>query len=367
MATSWLFRAAFAGCFGAGMLACTLLTGVNDLSVGAGGDAGTDAIVPVPTTTGTVPPPPNGDDDDQDAGGSDAALFGDVNSTTVDACSPTGCLPVPDGFVLVALGPKGADCPTGFTGSAPVDVIENEAVDPSACSCGCTVTNAGKCPGGMIADSVSVPEAGTNACTQQLGTVNGNGGCQFDGFVGPFEKDRYRQYTPQQVQPQEQACAGNTNKVATRVGGTSERVCTASVVPACNSLVCPSDPGGGFKACIASSGAVQCPAEWPVSHPVGTGISFDCDGTGCGCAGVTGTCNGGTLSFFTSFNCMGTAGFVTPVNGACAQNPMADGTTHYNSHQYAPNPPANVACSANGSATVTNTAIAQASTVCCTN
>lgn len=363
MASSWLFRAIFACGLGAGAAACTLLTGVGDLSVGSNV---VDAAPEATANAADASTPPPGDDDGsaQDAGG-DATLFGDTDATTVDACSPTGCLPVPVGFTFLAYGPNGADCPTGF--GTPVDVIENEQVDPSACSCGCTITNGGSCGGnGTIDYAIGDKEAGMT-CGQEIGTyfVGNNNNCKGDGYLGPFSNGNYRQYTPPQQNAQNLDCAGKVTTDPTKVGGTTHRACTATIIPQCNDQLCPSDPGHGFLACIAAPGQVDCPKEWPVSHPVGTGVTFTCDESNCGCGGVTGQCSGGSLAYYSSFDCSGQAGFTVKVDGNCEDTPGANSQS-FHSHKFTPNVPSNVQCTASGTTSVQNISIAQQTTVCCT-
>ena len=349
-------RAIYAGGLGAGLAACTLLTGVGDLEVESK-DASAEAAA-VETGTPTL----DAGNPVQDSATFDAPMLGDEPPPVVDACSTAGCLPVPDGFTLVAVGAAGADCPGGY--GSGVDGLIDPGVDPSGCTCGCSITIPGRCPStGVVTQYNSAPDAGA-VCTTEIGTLTGSG-CQTDGFQGPFITNEYRKYIPPQVNAVGESCSGNANKDPSKAGGNGARVCSATVNPRCNGLVCPTDPGTGFLACIANQTGLDCPAAWPAKHQVGAGITFDCDGSGCGCAGATASCFGGTLSFYPTGDCSGPAGFTAPVNDGCIPTSATAGGP-YASHLYTTNAPANEKCTANGNAAVVNINVPQATTVCCT-
>ncbi|MBX3228622.1 MAG: hypothetical protein KIT84_08220 [Labilithrix sp.] len=333
------------------LVACTALTGVGDLLVDPDAPDASEAAAPPPTTTGTgtSPPPPPPPED----GGLPL-----VDATVVDACSASGCEVLPDGFELVALGAPSsdADCPTGF---APLlDGVENPTLDPGACTCGCNLTQPPTCTvpaGGSI--TLLYGPVGSGSCTSTGQAVPT--GCSTEGFHGPFiEYDR--NYVAPTATRTGGNCTASASKDNSKLKTTSVRVCQATVIPQCDGKTCAPQVAP-YETCVASQGARACPAEWPTRHRVGASASFTC-GSGCTCS-VEGQCStSGTLRYFASTNCSGTAGLTYPVGGC---NPTQAQATTYGSHRYDPNPPTNTSCKTGGTSAPGTPALAQELTVCC--
>lgn len=362
MSKSWLTRAMLAGLTGVGLASCTLISGVGDLEAVDSLDAALDRAAP------------NGDNDGNDGNGgneastpidagplSDAPLLGDPDATIVDACSPSGCLPLPADFQLVAYGPATSGCPTGY--SNPTTALTNPALAPNACTCQCTVTNPGNCAQtAPIAASYGDPTASIT-CPTEADTYSG--GCAADGYMGPFAPTSTIAFFPTKAGPFLAApCTPVAKPDTSKVGGTTVRVCSASVVPKCEDSVCAADPGDGYQACIASNGDVACPTGL-VKHLVGNNPTFSCDGTSCKCGALQAQCKGtGKLELFAGASCSGPVGLTLVADGKCRVAPDAPQT--WTSHRFTADPPGSPFCPPTGTATPSAVSLSQLLTVCCT-
>jgi hypothetical protein len=338
-----------------GVVSCTLLTGVGDLSVAT--DAGSDGTSPIPTTTGHVDAgsPPNDADVDPDS-----SFLGEVDASTVDGCSPTGCYDIPLGFQLVSLGPTTQPCPTDF--AVPQTVVSGPTVGGGACSCGCSITTHSSCQVSTLTQHIgNNPDAST--CPNQFVT-NLNAGCGMDGYLGPF--NNWREFWPNQNAAGGGLCNSQTNKDGSKLSSQSQKLCQATVVPRCDTKICPPKLPAPYAACIATAGDVDCPTDFPKKTLGGSKADFSCDGT-CGCSGVSGDCNTGTISFYFPPDCSGTAGVSYPVNGTCVSNAAASGNPNapYGSHKYFPDPVQNEKCNLTGSVSPSAPSLSQVTTVCC--
>jgi hypothetical protein len=331
------------------LVSCTALTGVGDLSVETNtGDAAPtpDTFVPISDGSGVV-----------DVDTTTDAPFEPVDATVVDGCSASNCVdPLPVGFTLVALGPKGQPCPATFT--APADLHESPVAGAGACGCGCNVTSPPNCPkfgNGMV---TTFGAAGAGTCPNSGGTTSL--GCGTDGYLGAFGAGNEHRYAP--PGPNGGTCGTSPTNDSSKVSTTDLRVCAASVVPTCDAKVCPPSLAAPFIACIASNGDVACPKTFPTKHLAGTSVNLTCSGGNCGCS-VTATCTG-KLSFFTATDCTGTAEFVAVVDGNCDPTVSTPPGASYGSHRYDPNGPTNVGCTTTGSTTAA-TSLANEATICC--
>lgn len=350
MANRWLSRAIFASLTGVGLAGCNAITGAGDLVVDDGAfDAARESGV-VTGEGGTI----NGPVDAGDAG-SDAHLLGNVDAAVVDGCSSTGCVTMPSGFQLVAFGPAGAPCPTDF--GTPSDVVTDATLSPNACSCGCALGTPPTCSdNGPI--ELTFGTAGTN-CPNALGSVSG--GCSTDGFLGPFSAVYERRYTPPPGTLVGGTCSATPAKDPTKLKSGTARLCQANVLPQCGAQICPPTLGGGFKACIATAGAVPCPAAFPNAKQVGASADFVCKGS-CSCT-VKGNCGGGVVRFFDTDDCSGPIGLTISATGACLAIPANAGP--FASRRYVPDAPTSAGCNAAGSATPDPVELTQLATVCC--
>lgn len=329
-------------CAGVALAGCTLLTNIDGLvggtPVDAGGGSSSDVVA------SGVP---------EDASLADSILQ-DVGAIPVDACGTQGCFDMPTGFALVALGPKGGSCPSGFT--LPADTVEGPNLGANACTCGCSVTNAPSCATGAIVGAFGT--AGGLTCPNAGGNLV-NTGCGTDGFLGPFGTGNEHKYTPPAASGG--SCSASAVKDTAKLTYAAERrVCQASVVPQCNGKTCPPTVGGSFSVCIAATGDVPCPLAFPTKHLVGTGASFNCS-AGCTC-GVTANCSG-RLDYFASANCSGTAAYSIAVNNTCVATD--NGGASYASHIYVANAPTQTACTKTGSTTPSTPALSGPVTTCC--
>jgi hypothetical protein len=318
-----------------------------------------------------APPPDDGGGGDGTGGDALAQDAAPDSTEPGDAsCDPSaGCVDVPSGWTLVAFVPdQSTDCPSGF--GSPQNLVEG-ADASTACVCdACTVTGQPSCPSGPIDIFYDYVAAGTPGLCSTPGMVPqltnnpagacGNGSDVYKGSYIPFDL----KYVPP-------AATGGTCSAPGTATGTvtyaaHDRTCLPLTAQDsnCAGTACTPALGPSYRACIMQSGEVPCPAgPLSVQRLAGSGVSFGC--SACGCS-VTASCTG-QITLYTDGQCTN-AGIHVPADGSCNRVTSRSndaGSDTFTAYTYTGNAPASVACSASGTSTAQNVALAGPVTICC--
>lgn len=250
---------------------------------------------------------------------SDAPLSDAAPDSSISPCVRA----LPAGWTLVAFSPTAASCPAGYVDHAVLS--GSGTLGPTACTCGCTVSQPGTCQGTL---SVSVaPGQGVDTCTVTLtsgAAVNGSNCIQ---AATPRVESALATFSGN---GQGGSCTDSTTPNSSQLTKPpAQHYCD---VPAANSdAVCNGTAPAGFSACIARTGTQTCPAPFTrVSYPVEDDLALNCSAcTGCA---VTTTCAAGTVNLFGDGNCATSVGSA-PANNACVVlnggNEVAVGSVSY--------------------------------------
>jgi hypothetical protein len=275
-----------------------------------------------------------------------------------------GCYVVPTGWTLVGFqGSQSPDCPSGYT---QTNLVENPNVPASACTCECTLSQAPSCPSGPIPayydqdNSKTCGTMGTPGSWAYSTSCDTNMGDMYHpcALVCPT----YPQLDLKFVPPA--ATGGSCQKSAAQqpqnVTATSEIACAPDTPPCTGNQCTPSFPSP-LQVCIVQSGKQACPTTtFTQAHDVGTGVTYACDSTTCGCT-TSAQCTG-LIKLFTSGSCTGTE-IDIPADGAC--HPTGAKQNDYAAYLYAPNVPANAACTNSGTPSVQSVGLTNEETICC--
>lgn len=302
---------------------------------------------------------------DAPATGPDA---GDTGTSAVACDGGPGCVVVPPGWTLVAFASsQSAACPAGY--ATPDDLIEGPDAS-NACSCSaCTVTGPPSCASGSVAvyyDTVTAPgsgQCGTPGVSPMLdNSPAGQCGSGSDVYHGD-----YSLYDIEYIPPP--ASGGSCSAPGSATGAVTyaaqDRTCVPQTPQAagCVGDACMPDLAAPYSACIMQSGVAACPpGPLGVQHLAGSGVSFGC--SACGCS-VSATCTG-TVTLYTDTKCTKT-GVTIPADGSCNRiTTLAGPGTHvYEAYTYAGNAPTSPSCTASGTSSAENLALAQQVTLCC--
>ena len=295
-------------------------------------------------------------------GAADTPLLGDGgggggDGSTVDSVAPDGgancdvsrCANVPAGFHAVSLVDATASCPNGFDTS---DLVTAPIANDGACTCACNVTTQPDCTNGSVTRYLQTNTSTT--CSQQATTFQANGGACTQIQNGALYLS-YSHYAVNAPPPSGGACQYDATVDPQKVSSTKARVCAPPA--SCQGAVCD-----GASVCVAQTGDVACPGDFPKKTLVGTSATADCSACGGSCS-VTGDCTG-TFSVYTDPSCTQN-GVDFTADGTCSPNP-ATTTTAYTYYQYA----GSVKTATCGGTAPTSTATATldgTTTVCCKN
>ncbi len=282
-----LARVVFLGLGLVAFTACGLTVTGSAVDDGIGEDASSNAPVDgnAPRPDGSAP--------------RDGAVDPDApGPETSDACT----LPSAQGFALVLFGDATRACPNDF---ATGDVVENPTAGANACACGdCSATI--DCSSGLIKSYYdSNAGVGSGTCGTPGTTIDPNGGaCR--NMAGRFGEHAKIDAPTASVG----ACTSPGLPSRGAVTTQGKRICIpASATAATAACTPPAD----MKACLVADGDLNCPANAPTKHLVGTDFDLTCGA--CGCQ-VTAACTG-KIEFFGQSNCAGTPGRTLNV-GSCS-------------------------------------------------
>ena len=285
---------------------------------GARGDGGSET--PASTADST---PSDSADERRDEGGraspdgqpDSAPLVSDGSPLPSDT-STTPCLnALPNGWSLVLYDLGSDACPANFVTH---DVAGSAAIQPGACSCGCTVAQPGNCAQGTL--SVYPSAGGNSACDLDGGwskDLDGSG-CTVLGFSKVVAGPHSDESTP--LVAQGGTCNDTTQPDITKLSAAGARYCDvpwSSADSVCNGTV-----WSGFAACIMASGEATCPAGSPFVHSYVVEDSATLQCSSCAGCTVATSCSDATLTGFSDTACssqnliasVGIDGGCNPVN-----------------------------------------------------
>lgn len=275
-----------------GSAACAAILGIDDRVLDdLGAEAGPDGVV-------SPPPAPGG------------------------GCSAgEECLPVPEGWTLVALSSAAEACAAGFGDATEVSVAQ----DGDGCKCVCTVTTPGRCAGG----SVAMREYPSSVCTGSVANRSfsvTDGGCGTTTATTTSGTPYGRLLPPAPVAPSCDASAAPTEVVR-------RRACVARG-SACTGGSCQIRPASPTDVCVVRDGDLPCPAAYPVKLPAGASVTDTRKCGPCTCTPET-TCKDAELQLFGDAQCA-TKRAALPGSGACT---ALDAGTTFGSYRYVGTPP----------------------------
>jgi hypothetical protein len=280
--------------------ACGLVIDPDTLVSGAGGDAGPDA-----TTGDGRPIDPNCKSTGKEIcdDGIDNDCNGDIDCADPACNAGFACVDgTPEGWTELALADTARPpCPSGYTGSADVRVVQGDGAHSCKCDC------AGACTGSI---TVAKGTDATCASGTETFTQNTNGNCTAKNV----DLSAFAALTT----PTAGACT--PNDVATKSSPTNGRTCVPPPRKGGGGCTgtqrCLQKPAG-FALCVAKPGNVECPAVFTKQRRTGTNAADPRACTGCSCTS-SGACSS-EVDFWTQPNCNGTvdAKLTTAANGAC--------------------------------------------------
>lgn len=216
---------------------------------------------------------------------------------------------IPAGWTLSAFNPAATSCPAGF---ADHPIYSGMAtIGNTACTCGCTVTQAGTCQGTLTV--LIAPGQGVDTCSVTLASGATVNGANCIPAVAPRVESAQATFTGTGQGGQ---CTSSTITNASQLmKPTAQHYC--DVPPASSDAVCNGTAPTGYASCIISSGSLACPAPFTgAMYRVEDDITLNCSAcTGCS---VTGTCGAGTLTMFPDGACgLAPVGSVPANNNSC--------------------------------------------------
>jgi hypothetical protein len=250
-----------------------------------------------------------------EAGGVPTDAQGDAVSSS-DAAACTQNIPVGWTLSMYTTGPD--VCPTGY----PEHVgYASPTIDPSACSCGCTVTQDGDCLQGTITvtgNADNGPVCDTPILSLEV-SGSGSSCLTVSSYSAGVSLPSRTQASA--LPPDGGTCADMARMDPTQVSSTAARYC--DVPPSGAGSVCNGSTPPGFMACIAASGALACPpaTSFNTRFVVGDRATLEC--SPCTECSVATTCSNPTISAYDNRMCRGSPIAVLPVDGAC--DPSAGG------------------------------------------
>ncbi|HEX8795092.1 MAG TPA: hypothetical protein VF765_29295 [Polyangiaceae bacterium] len=297
-------------------------------------------------------------------GGSDAALGEDApgERSLVEqggegeagaSCTAPGwgCVPaVPQGWAYELVDQTDtAGCAAGLTTN---EVVAAASGSPASCTCTCGVGQEPSCTYGTLTGSI-----GSMGCGEGTASYDATGKCVTPGGVSPV----YLQAAP--MTPSGGSCAASVGKSVPLMQETKWRTCGYSgpFDGGCPAGEVCAPVASGLSSCVAVAGNVQCPASYPSSSTVGTGVSDTRSCGVCTCAAPTGVgCSGETLTFYADTGCTSAVETV-PIDFSCQQ--LAGST--YNSYAYAATPGESCGSVAQQPAATGGVSLTGATTLCC--
>ncbi len=257
----------------------------------------------------SMPTPAEGGSGDGSTGeaASDAATDAPAASDGSTSC-PRASVPAGWRLSLYTVG-TGA-CPASLIAH---DVYTEPTIGPTACSCACSVTQAGDCMQGSMTVSGN-PDNGPSCATPLFSMdVSGNACLSAPPNSSPASVTTRTQASP--LPPQGGACDGTSQVDATQVSTPAALYCDepmGSPDSVCNVGVPP-----GFSMCIATSGMASCPAGSPFVNRsvVEDGAMLHC--SSCTACSATTTCSNAMISVYDNRGCRNSPVAELPVDGSC--------------------------------------------------
>ncbi|MGA7120135.1 MAG: hypothetical protein WBY94_08565, partial [Polyangiaceae bacterium] len=219
-----------------------------------------------------------------------------LSSSDAAACTQT----IPAGWTL-AVYTTGTDaCPPGYPEHLG---YTSPTIDPSACSCGCTVTQDGDCLQGTI--TVNGNADNGPVCDTPILSLDVSGSGSSCLTVSSYSAGVSLPSRTQAsaLPPDGGTCADMARMDPTQVSSTAARYCDVPLAGA--GSVCNGSTPPGFTACIATSGAVACPSatSFNTRFVVGDRATLEC--SPCTECSVATTCSNPTISAYDNRMCRG--------------------------------------------------------------